>query len=79
MQRLKIRSDCKANVNGNEVLAQELHKPMITKFKRKVYLGFKDNIWAAHLAEMESLSSRKQGVKYLCIINVFISVFVANM
>ena len=79
MQRLKIRSDCKATVNGNEVLAQELHKPMITKFKRKVYLEFKDNIWAAHLAEMESLSSRKQGVKCLCIINVFINAFVANM
>ena len=68
------------NVNGNEVLAQELHKPMIKKFKRrKVYPRFKDNIWAAHLAEMESLSSRKQGVKYLCIINVFINVFAANM
>ena len=68
------------NVNGNEVLTQELHTPMIKQFKRrKVYLGFKDNIWAAHLAEMESLSFRKQGVKYLCIINVFINVFVANM
>ena len=30
----------KANVN--EVLAQELHKLVITKFKRKVYVRFKD-------------------------------------
>ena len=39
---------------------------MIKKFKRrKVYAWFKDNIWSAYLAEIESLSSKKQGVKYL--------------
>ena len=37
----------------NEQLAEELHKPVITKFKRrKVYARFKDNIWTADLAEM---------------------------
>ena len=42
----------------NEELAQELHKPVIKKFKRrKVYTRFKDNIWAADLVDMESLSS----------------------
>ena len=30
----------------NEQLAEELHKPIIRKFKkRKVYSAFKDNIW----------------------------------
>ena len=30
----------------NEQLAKDLHKPIIRKFeKRKVYSGFKDNIW----------------------------------
>ena len=30
----------------NEQLAEELHKPIIRKFKkRKAYSGFKDNIW----------------------------------
>ena len=30
----------------NEQLAEELHKPIITKFKkRKIYSGFRDNIW----------------------------------
>ena len=48
----------------NEELAQELHKTAVKKFKRKkVYARFKDNIWAADLAEMKSLSSRNQGVK----------------
>ena len=43
----------------NEELAEELHKPVIKKFKkRKAYARFKDNIWAAELAEMGSLSSK---------------------
>ena len=37
----------------NEQLAQELYKPVIKRFKRKkVNTKFKDNIWAADLAEM---------------------------
>ena len=42
----------------NEQLAEELHKPVDKKFKRrKVYAKFKDNTWASDLAEMESLAS----------------------
>ena len=57
----------------NEQLAEQLHKPVTKKFKRrKVYARFKDNIWAADLAEMESLSSKNKNVKYLlCVIDVF--------
>ena len=60
-------------MNVNEQLAQELHKPAIKKFKRrKVYAKFKDKIWAADLAEMESLSSKNKNVNYLlCVIDVF--------
>ena len=60
-------------VSVNEQLAEELHKPVIKKFKRrKVYARFKDNIWAADLAEMESLSSKNKNVKYLlCVLDVF--------
>ena len=37
----------------NEQLADELHKPIIRKFKkRKVYSAFKDNIWGADLPDM---------------------------
>ena len=47
----------KVKANVNEVLAQELQKPVIIIFKRrKVYARFKRNIWAADLAEMGSLS-----------------------
>ena len=52
--------------SADEELAGELHKPVIKKFKRRrVYARFKDNIWAFDLAEMESLSSKNQGVKPL--------------
>ena len=50
----------------HEELTQELHKPVIKKIKRrKVYARFKHNIWAQYLAEMRSLSSFNDGVKYL--------------
>ena len=59
--------------NVNEVLAQEFQKPVIRNFKRKKgYSRFTKNIWAADLAEMGSLPSINNGVKYsLCIIDVF--------
>ena len=46
-----------SKVSVNEQLAEEVHKSVIKKFKRrKVYARFKDNSWAADLAKMESLS-----------------------
>ena len=62
-----------SGLSVNEQLAEEIHKPVIKKFKRrKLYARCKDNIWAADLAEMESLSSKNKNVKYLlCVIDVF--------
>ena len=62
-----------SGISVNEKLAEELHTPVIKKFKRrKLYARFKDNIWATDLAEMESLSSMNKNVKYLlCAIDVF--------
>ena len=45
------------------MLAQELHKPMVKKIKgSNVLTRFKDNVSAADLAEMGSLSSFNHGV-----------------
>ena len=65
-----IKNQKKVNTNVNEVLAHELHKPVMKKFKRrKVYVRFKDNIWEVNLAERGSLSSRNHGLKYLlCVV-----------
>ena len=55
-------------------LAEELHKLVIRKLKtRKQYVIFKDNISAADLGGMESLSEKNESVKYLlCVIDDFI-------
>ena len=50
----------------NYQLANELHKPIIKKFKkRKFYSSFRDNIWGVDLADMQSLSKYNKGIKYL--------------
>ena len=50
-----FRATKKVGADVNEVLAQELHKPVIKKFKRReVYARFQDNIWAADSAETGS-------------------------
>ena len=58
---------------SNYQLANELHKPIIKKFKkRKVYSSFKDNIWGLDLADMQSLSKYNKEIKYLlCAIDLF--------
>ena len=58
---------------NNKILAEELHKPVIKKFnKRKVYLQFRDNIWGVDLADMQSLSKKNKGIKYLlCAIDLY--------
>ena len=60
--------------NGsNSQLANELHKPIIKKFKkRKVYSSFRGNIWGVDLVDMQSLSKCNKGIKcLLCVIDLF--------
>ena len=56
----------KSTTEPNDQLANELHKKMIRKFKRrKVYSSFRDNIWGVDLADMQSLRKYNKGIKYL--------------
>ena len=59
--------------DSSSILADELHKPVIKKFnKRKVYSQFKDNIWGVDLADMQSLSKKNKGIRYLlCAIDLY--------
>ena len=61
--------------NQKEVvqLANELHKPITRKFKRrKVYSSFKDNIWGVDLADMQLISKYNKKIRYLlCCVNIF--------
>ena len=55
-----------SGIASSSILADELHKPIIRKFnKRKVYSQFKDNIWGVDLADIQSLSRKNKGIKYL--------------
>ena len=56
----------KSTARSSLILADELHKPVIKKFsKRKVYLQVKDNTWGVDLADIQSLSRKNKGIKYL--------------
>ena len=54
-------------------IAEELHKHVKRKFKKRRVLGNGiDNIWAAELVDMEAFSKFNRGVKYLlAVIDIF--------
>ena len=57
----------------NQRLAEELHKPIIKRFKkRNVDSEFKDNIQVADLTDMQLLSRYNKGIRFLlCVIDIF--------
>ena len=57
----------------NQQLADELHRPIIKKYKkRKVYSSFKENIWGVDLSDMQLISKYNKGIRYLlCAIDFF--------
>ena len=61
------------SITQSKQLAEELHKAIIREFKeRKVYLAFKDNIWAANLADMQLINKFNKGFRFLlCVIDIY--------
>ena len=61
------------NNKENIQLADEFHKPIIRKFKkRKVYSSSRDYIWGVDLADMQLLSKYNKGYKFLlCAIDIY--------
>ena len=54
------------SIAQNEQLADELHRPIIRKLKkRKTCSAFKDNIWAADLADTKLISKFNKGFRFL--------------
>ena len=58
---------------SNQQLADELHKPIIRKFKkREVYSSFKGNTWGPDLPDMQLISKYNKGINFLlCVIDIF--------
>ena len=71
----RLLSSASLIVINKEIMesAEELQKPIFRKFeKRKVFSGFKDNIWGADLADMQLMSKFNKGFKFLlCVIDIF--------
>ena len=58
----------------NEQIADEFHKTIIRKFKKsKVYSAFKDNIWAADLADMQLISNLIKDLDFYYVLLIFIA------
>ena len=72
-KKLENTAEPSALARNSSILADELHKPIIRRFdKRKVYSQFKDNTWGVDLADMQSLSRKSKGIKYLlCAIDLY--------
>ena len=66
-------SRIKNKIKQNHQVANELHKPIIRKFKKgKVYSSFKDNIWGVNVADMQLISKYNKGIRFLlCAIDLF--------
>ena len=66
-------SGIKKEIKENQQLANELHKPVIRKFKKRtVYSSYKGNIWSVDLAGMQLISKYNKGIRYLlCVIDLF--------
>ena len=65
-------------IKQSEQLAKKLHKPIIRKFeKRKIHSSFKDNIWDADLAGMQSISkfSLKEFVFYYLLFTFLVNMY----
>ena len=60
-------------IKQNLQLAEDLHKPIIRNFKKiTVYSRFKDNIWAAYLADMQLISKINKKFRFLLfVIDIF--------
>ena len=65
-------SDFKIEIISNKELAEELHKPIIRRFKkRKVHWPSIDNIWGDNLADMELISKFNKRIPFLsCVIDI---------
>ena len=66
-------SGIKNKIISNKELPEELHKPIIRKFKkRKVHSSFIDNISGADLADMQIISKFSKGFMFLlCVIDIY--------
>ena len=67
-----VNIDANKSAFNNEKLAEELHKPIIRKLKKRtVYSGYKDNIGGSDLADMQLINKFNKRFRFLlCVIDI---------
>ena len=66
LNKNSFESGVKSDIMSNQQLAEELHKPIIKKFKkRNVYSLFKHNICVADQADMQIICKYNKGLLFL--------------
>ena len=56
---------------SNDKIAEELRKPIATKFKIKAQSLFMDNIWGTNLADMQLINKLNKGICFLfCVTDI---------
>ena len=64
--KISTGSGINNEIKQKKQLANELHKPIIRKFKRrKVNSSLKDNIWGIDLADMQLISKYSEGIRFV--------------
>ena len=63
----------KDEILSNNELAEELHKRITRKFKkREAHASFMENIWSADLADMQLISKFNKGFRFLlCVTDIY--------
>ena len=66
-------SGVKNENKSDQQFAEELHKPIIRKFKkREIHSAFIDNSWGACLVDMQLISKFNKGIRFLLyVIDIF--------
>ena len=66
----------KNEIRSNKELAEELHKPIITKFEERIlHSSFIENIWGLDIGIMQFISTFDEGFRFYYVL----STFIANM
>ena len=60
----------------NKIYNQQMNfiNQLLENLKKKVYSGFKDNIWGTDLADMQLISKFNKGFRFLlCVIDILVN------
>ena len=68
-----VSGNCVQNEKiSNKELAEELHKPIIRKFNKRIaHSTFIDNTWGADHTDRQSISKFNKGIRFLCVIDIY--------